>query len=104
MNCAHLKIELGKIDLTQIFPINKYRNARKTITVCTSSPLRHVSSHPMFTGITYPTWVYTSWWCDACDTYFGQPYIVPEVLNIHIPMSGMKYFLWNISSSVDENR
>ena len=88
-----LKNRIRKIDLTQIFPINKYRNARKTITVCTSAPLRHVSSHTMITVNTFPTWVYTTRWCDAHDTSFGQPYRGPEVFNIHIPMSGMKYFL-----------
>ena len=93
MNYVLLKMQLRKIELTQTVPINKYRNARKTITVCTSATLRHVSSHTMFTGITCPTWVYTTRWCVSYDTSFGQPYRVPEVLNIHIPMSGMKYFL-----------
>ena len=102
MNCAHLKIELGKIDLTQIFPINKYRNARKTITVCTSAPMRRVSSHILCTVITCPVWGYTTRWCVKNDIYSVELYRGPEVLN--------KYFyewdassLSNISSPVDEN-
>ena len=55
-----LQNRISKIELIQIILIPESRDFSKTITVCTLSPLRHVSSHPSSTILTYPVVGYTT--------------------------------------------
>ena len=77
--------------LIQTFPIPKSRDFSDTLTVYTCSPLRCVSSHPRFTGLTYPAWGYINW------RRVSLKRLWPFIVAIFIGVKGRLYIeiFWN---------
>ena len=56
-----LQNRISKSELIQTVPIPKPHGDCKTIMILPHTPLRHISSDPRFTGLTYTPLCYTTW-------------------------------------------